>query len=77
MPVAFTLRQTFGLRLRLNQPTARTGRFIRLPFAIPRFAERKIMECEARLRHSPLTFAAVMIGVQRAISLLTSTASGC
>jgi hypothetical protein len=41
------------------------------------FVERKIMECETPLRHSPLTFAAVMIGVQRAISLLTSTASGC
>jgi hypothetical protein len=44
---------------------------------LPLFAERKIMECETRLRHSPLTFAAIMIGVQRAISLLTSTASGC
>src|SRR5262245_38979075 len=43
----------------------------------PLFADRKIMECETRLRHSPLTFAAVMIGVQRAISLLTSAASGC
>jgi len=32
MLVASTLRQTFGLRLRLNQPTARIGRFIRLPY---------------------------------------------
>jgi len=30
MLVASTLWQTFGLRLRLNQPTARAGRFIRL-----------------------------------------------
>jgi hypothetical protein len=27
--------------------------------------------------HSPLMFAALMIGVQRAISLFTSAASGC
>src|SRR5262245_20810994 len=37
----------------------------------------RLFKCETRWRHSPLTFAAVMIGVQRAISLLTSTASGC
>jgi hypothetical protein len=29
------------------------------------------------LRHSLLTFAALMIGVQRAISLFTSAAGGC
>src|SRR5215813_7439243 len=37
----------------------------------------RLWKCETRWRHSPLTFAAVMIGVQRAISLLTSAASGC
>src|SRR5262249_11226464 len=31
MLVASTLRQTFGLSVGLNQPTARTGRFIQLP----------------------------------------------
>src|SRR5262249_55638344 len=30
-PLSCCSKQTFGLRLRLNQPTARTGRFIRLP----------------------------------------------
>ena len=41
MLVASTLRQTFGLRLRLNQPTARTGSSITL-VATPRFAERDL-----------------------------------
>ena len=31
-PLSCCPKQTFGLRLRLNQPTARTGRFIRLPY---------------------------------------------
>lgn len=30
-----------------------------------------------RFDHSPLTFAALMIGIQRAISLFTKAASGC
>ena len=42
-----------------------------------RIRNERLWKCETRWRHSPLTFAAVMIGVQRAISLLTSTASGC
>src|SRR5260370_17107229 len=33
------------------------------------------MECETRLRHWALALAAVMIGLQRAISFLTSTGS--
>ena len=41
-----------------------------------RIRNDRLWKCETRWRHSPLTFAAVMIGVQRAISLLTSTASG-
>src|SRR5262249_7670797 len=42
-----------------------------------RIRNERLWKCETRWRYSPLTFAAVMIGVQRAISLLTSTASGC
>src|SRR5262249_26089557 len=47
-----------GLRLRLNQPTARTGRFIRL-VATPRFAERTLRNIGRRLvDHSGLMLAA-------------------
>ena len=31
-PLSCCPKQTFGLRLRLNQPTARTGRFVRSPY---------------------------------------------
>src|SRR5205085_9145683 len=61
--------------LNLNSRRRRRGFAVHPLRLLARVAIRKVMECPEQRLYS-LTFAALMIGVQRAISLFTNAASG-